>query len=141
MLMWNKITFQERKDELVKERRVLLKADKMTEYKAKCAAMAAEEEENRIKVLDDIIHAIKIPETVFQQALMKYMQDPDKYSQIQKLKEFTEESSFNTESDKYEPLPLGQSIEKKEAIAVHKRLHELSLAHLKEVKKMPLENL
>lgn len=54
----------------------------MTAYKAKCTSMAAEEEENRIKVLDDIMNAIKISETVFQQALMKYMQDPDKYGQI-----------------------------------------------------------
>jgi len=44
-------------------------------------------------------------------------------------------------SGKYEPLPLGQNIEKKEALAVHTKLHELSLAHLAEVKKMPLENL
>lgn len=35
--------------------------------------MAAEEEENRIKVLDDIMNAAQISESVFQQALMKYM--------------------------------------------------------------------
>ena len=69
------------------------------------------------------------------------MQEPDKYQEIQKMKEFTEETSFDLSSRNYDPLPLGQNIEKKEALAVHTKLHEISLAHLGEVKKMPLENL
>lgn len=44
-------------------------------------------------------------------------------------------------SEKYEELPFGEHIEKKEALAVHTRLHELSISHLTEVKKMPLANL
>jgi len=72
---------------------------------------------------------------------MKYMQEPERYSIIQKLKEFTEETEFNLTSGKYEPLALGTNIQKKEALSVHTKLHELSLAHLGEVKKMPLENL
>jgi len=45
------------------------------------------------------------------------------------------------DSGNYEPLPYGQHIEKKEALVVHTKLHELSLAHLGKVKKMPLTSL
>ena len=72
---------------------------------------------------------------------MKYMQEPERYAIIQKLKEFTEETAFNLTSGKYEPLALGESIQKKEALVIHTKLHELSLSHLGVVKKMPLENL
>ena len=133
--------FEEKKNTMITERRSLLKNNQIDQYKKLCASIQAEEENNRTDVLDDIFIAINIAEESFQKALMKFMQEPEKYTEIQKLKELSEETAYNMNSPKYEQLPLGLHIEKKEALAVHARLHELSISHLAEVKKMPLENL
>ena len=76
--MWNKILFEEKKIQLVEERRALLKGNQMAKYKLFCKSMANEEDENRLQVLNDIFAWTKVSNSLYNSSMMSHMQSPEK---------------------------------------------------------------
>lgn len=152
-MMWNKILFLDTKKGMMEERREMMKnhtsAKAPDGYKTLCVQQKALDEKVLQDVIDAIFTRIGYENEEFQKTLMKYMGDPSFLQQIQKARSDNEEGNFDPELMPKHLTNIFETESSKicskqtvtEAIKVQKKLQELSIAHMKELKKLPLTEL
>ena len=57
------------------------------------------------------------------------------------MKQANEETIIDTNTDDFEPKQLGDDIKYGECYAFHRKLHEVSIFHLRKLKKLPKDEL
>lgn len=125
-LVWNRVKFQKRKDELTEKRRKALKEDNMTNYRQIHMDMTSQDEVCLEKVLEDVLEKLEISEDAFTQALNLYLGDPEKQPLA---KEAMEDAKVDREEgvlpeDRKEPEI---TMDKKETIAGQLALQNISI--------------
>lgn len=148
-MMWNKIIFSDQKSKLVKARREAASQGgwvKNQSYKQICLKIQATDEAILQDVLDAMLSRIKMENEEFQRSLMHHMAEPTSLPKIQKVRQDNEECKFQLPEGledifKSESSARCDKIGKKELMEIHKLLHKTSVEHMRELKKLPLDQL
>ena len=84
-LIWNRITFAEKKEELGKERRAALKKNDMGKYTELIHTQQDIDEACLQDVLEEILGQLGMTDKEFQESLDFHMGDPDKIEKIREV--------------------------------------------------------
>lgn len=139
-LSWSKHLFEDRRVALVKSRRAIYEKDGegSLEYKKLCALVNSQVESCLSQIIDILLEEYGIADEVFQGALLEYLKDVPKMIEIRRLKEESE-GEMTQEIMAYlypKGKPNGSPglATKKEVTAIHQKLFDLSVSHLKSIK-------
>ena len=143
-LSWSKHLFEDRRVALIKSRRAIFEkeGEESLLYRNLCGLVNAQVESCLSQIIDILLEEYKISDEVFQNALVEYLKDVPKMIEIRRLKEESE-SQMTSEIMAYLSSESKQETSqglnsKKEVIAIHQKLFDLSVAHLKAIKERNL---
>lgn len=147
-MMWNKILFLEQKKDQTKIRRQLIRKDviKNKEYQYNVLKMKQADEACLQDILDAMLKRIDMSNEEFQQSLMHHMGNAANLPQIQKARQDNEECNFTLPEGlktifETESSMRCSKMTKKEMMDIHKVLHDMSVDHMRALKRLPLDEL
>ena len=134
-MVWNRVKFEQKKKEMIKDRREALKGEDMEKWRQIYQEMAALDEECLQDVLEQILARVGLTEKLFQASLNLHMDDGSKTGEI---KEVQEDATVDRGEGRPADYPERQvTLDKKEAITLQKKMQSLSVNQIRELKAMP----